>query len=317
MIQSNESAIDKLRPRRQVLGSKASIEITPADYEEIRVSRDGLGLLMGIEQKFNAVLANYEEFERELLTMSLRRMLYADGQWGGFHDDIHTANRRLGNLLSSARAYTDQVQHDIKRVLGRRSDAAATASQRMADASNTIVAYRLMEALRNYAQHQSFPVRTLSFSSTRRESPRGVRVEHTATPYINVRLLTDDSRVDHTLLESLKRGEPEVALTPYLREYIATIGKLHSSLRESLRLHIDQWETCVLNAIERWEREGDGRTLALAAVKVTSVPDGEDESDPVFLFRELVEHRRFLESSLHGAQNLAREFVSGDDREGA
>ena len=47
------------------------IEITEDEYRAIAAAKDGLITFIGIEQKFDLVLENYAEYERELLGLAV------------------------------------------------------------------------------------------------------------------------------------------------------------------------------------------------------------------------------------------------------
>src|SRR5690242_3583592 len=97
---------------RRVMGYSKELPISCASFQALKVAKRGLIVLMSIEEKFAILVANYHELEADLLERSLNSLIYRRHDYGAMHDDRVELSRRLSNLLSSARAYADQVKHD-------------------------------------------------------------------------------------------------------------------------------------------------------------------------------------------------------------
>jgi hypothetical protein len=61
-----------------VLGCSSVIEISDDEFTRITNAKRNFLTLLGIEEKFDLVLENYLEYERELLSLNLQRMLLQD-----------------------------------------------------------------------------------------------------------------------------------------------------------------------------------------------------------------------------------------------
>jgi hypothetical protein len=102
-----------MRYALRALGSSVLVDIDEAAYVEVKRAKDALVAMISVEQKFDLVVENYSDYERELLDLSLHQALRGDLDWAGSQDDIAAVSRRLANLLSAARLYLDQVNHDL------------------------------------------------------------------------------------------------------------------------------------------------------------------------------------------------------------
>ena len=51
------------------------VELTEQDYQQLSDAKDALGTMLGVEQKFDLLIENYADYERQLLDISLRETL--------------------------------------------------------------------------------------------------------------------------------------------------------------------------------------------------------------------------------------------------
>ena len=289
--------------------SADTIELTADEFEEISKSKLNLIIALGIEEKFNLVLENYLEFERELLEMVLGRLIFADTSWSGFQNDIYVLNRRLANLLSACRTYIDQLQHDLSQVFGRNSTELASFRDKLEDEKKSTLGFRAMEALRNHAQHFSFPIQSLMFTSTLDETGVNRTVKNTVSPSLSITELKDDRQFDEDLITDLFNSDTEILLTPLVRDNVEALGRIHRVVHSSLDGNLLAWDAVMHNAIQRWKNQFGDEHLGLAAVRVSS--DGKDEMI-VQVFDEFIERRKFLQKRTSRAANLANQYVSSE-----
>jgi hypothetical protein len=89
-------------------GPGSIAEISEEEFTRAKLAKRRTVLSLVIEDKFDLVLANYADFERELLGLALDRMIYADLSWFSMRSDRQALDRRVVNLLSAGRLYIDQ-----------------------------------------------------------------------------------------------------------------------------------------------------------------------------------------------------------------
>ena len=90
------------------------VPLTLDEFTAIRTAHRFVMVGLGVEEKYNLVLGNFEEMEGEMLRLTLRHALYQDLlHWSTFVDEAHVLNRRLVNLLSTGRLYRDHVLHTM------------------------------------------------------------------------------------------------------------------------------------------------------------------------------------------------------------
>jgi hypothetical protein len=95
------------------------IRIDSDYYENIRNYKANLIRALNIEINFDILLGNYREFEEEILTMSLRHIIFATELHYELKPQRKELNRRIANFLSSSRSYRDQLPQDMNMIYGR------------------------------------------------------------------------------------------------------------------------------------------------------------------------------------------------------
>src|SRR3954466_11738182 len=103
---------------RRVFGNPIFIDIEEQRFRAVLQAKERLLQVIGFEEKFDLLLENLADLERDLLHLNLNQLLFKDLDWHGFRSDTRLLSRRLSNLLSSARLYIDQTKHELSTLLG-------------------------------------------------------------------------------------------------------------------------------------------------------------------------------------------------------
>lgn len=98
----------------RTIGGSELVEIDETSFVELKKAKEALVTMIGVEQKFDLLVENYFDYERELFELALRHSLRFDSEWASFQGDIAGVSRRVANLLSAAKLYLDQTQHDLR-----------------------------------------------------------------------------------------------------------------------------------------------------------------------------------------------------------
>lgn len=154
---------------KRLIGQPNFLEISREKFDEAKVANESLGETLRIEEKFNIILENYREFESELLSLCLNQAIFSNRTWSSFQNEIHIVNRRVLNLLTTCRLYVDQIPHNINSIY-RDKHSTELVEQKMAQEYDSYLGYRVIEALRNYAQHRGLPVFQLQYNITFRQN---------------------------------------------------------------------------------------------------------------------------------------------------
>lgn len=285
-----------------------SISITEKELVKAQKCKKRLLKALGIEEKFNIVLENYLEYEKELLDVTLRKAISFD--MSDSRDIIHSMNRRLVNLLSTCRMYLDQVPQDIGSLLGQDSVVRESFQDQRSEEYDSRLGYRVMEALRNYVQHRGLPVHLISYKSSwiDPESDEDSRHRRQRTIIkINVDRLEEDKEFKKSVVEESRSIGSQVNLKPLVREYITGLMEAHQVIRKELEQHLNKWDKAVLDLVERFRTETETNAGLLESIAIG--PDGR-VLEEVQLLEDIISRRRTLRGKNRGFGDLLKLRIS-------
>lgn len=237
----------------------------------------------------------------------MNKILFMSGEWSESVGDLHTFNRRVINLLTTCRLYLDHVKHNIREMLGNGSNAELKFVNATHEEYDTYLGYRALESLRNYVQHRGFPVHQINLSGRNLEE-HGASVGRTIViPFINTATLRQDGGFKPSVLTELEQMGELVDLRPLVREYIASIGRIHQVLRDEIRGNIGAWEAIIRNAQTEYRKTGASDLTALAAVHEN---EHGQTVEHVQLFDDFMLRRKALMQKNYSVAHCARHFVS-------
>lgn len=249
-----------LAPRleQRIIGPRASLDISEEEFQSLAHARKTLIDALAFEQRFELLLGNYLDFEVTATRLSLFALASDDySTYVAGAAALLEANRLLMNFMTAARAYIDQVKQDFKHLtlnapFGDQADTLLSAEY------NGSFDYRLMEALRNHAQHKGMPAHgytasdnlheTLSFNCVKEE-------------------LANLGGFKASVLDEMPT---RVDLRYAARRYVECISRVHLALRVQVSFPIDEARKTVEGAINRFKSVNDGKALGLHAHRVVS-----------------------------------------------
>ncbi|WKA26387.1 hypothetical protein [Bradyrhizobium roseum] len=100
-----------------------------------------------------------------------------------------------------------------------------------------------MEALRNYAQHRDLPVHILA--SKRGPNRKEVGLGFQAVPKLDLLRLSQDQAFKRSVLTELAQYKRSTALTPFVRDYIRQLAKVHRQFRFLSKELKDDWNATI------------------------------------------------------------------------
>lgn len=290
-----------------VLGGSLFLEIAEEEFTEAVEAKRCLVEALEVEEKFDLLLTNYQEFEHELLQIALEAALRFENNWSASVGTLMTVNRRLVNTLTACRLYLDQVGHNLSSIYGSNSTAQQQMISQCRAEYDARIGYRVMETLRNYVQHRGMPVHSLSLTGSWIEATRQVRkhIQQSVVPLTSTERLEEDSRMKPAILTELRSIGKEHDLKPLLRDYVAGLGAIHASLRRSLESDLARWDTTVETLIERYRVAG-GITIGLALVNRVERVSKQHE----FLLDGFILRRRELTARNHQTAHYPKIVVT-------
>ena len=263
-----------------------------------------------VEQKFDFLIANYIEFESALLASGVHDMVLGGQDYDWFAASRASFDRRIMNLLTTARTYTDSVPQHVNRIFDRDPERKATAEANFSSEYDGRLGYRTMCALRNFVQHQGFPVHGSAYGSSRVGEGETRKIRFTVDPYLRPSELREGD-FKKSLLTELEVIGDKIDLKFLVRDYIEGLSASHSKLREMIDSTIKEAAIVIENAIKSFEDEfpSEGTIVGLAAVRVEAGPNYHDD---LAIIREPNEYRLRLRTKNPEHVNLTRRYVSSE-----
>ena len=247
--------------RVQVLGAVPEIEISSEEFNELHTAHRVLFAGVALEEKFELLLSNYVDLEKDLLSLSVDQMVRGEISYERLFDARTTLNRKLINLLTTARLYVDHLPHQTNEIIGnaRQSEVKALLSVEY----DSFFEFRFMEALRNYVQHRGFPAHGLSFPSHWVEGKRKDLVYSVEFSAVRERL-SEDGVFKKTILAEMPT---KVDLKATVRFYVECLDRVHQAVRILVTPTIDCAREKIRQTMERYEAVYHMKPLGLAALQ--------------------------------------------------
>jgi hypothetical protein len=252
---------------QKVLGPHRRLPITEEEFLALKAARQVLSEALPFEQRYELLVGNFIEMELSLTEFCLRSTIEPQYAYLDIARVIQEANRRIGNLLTAAKGYIDQVKQDFKSLSlsPKFSESVDALLQQEYDSS---IEYRFMEALRNYTQHRAFPATKFSGAVIPDDDANGW-VESVAI-FSRKDELFRDKKFKQKFLDALPT---EIDLRRYGREYVRCLGKAHIALRALIQPAVTQARTLVDTTIQRYGDSGANPTIGLCARRMNNGPE--------------------------------------------
>ena len=292
------------------------VRVDATIFERFLLSVKTVNALREIESLFNLVAESLIAFERYLLNASLDTLAYrVAGRevWDRRHNEI---DLRILTILTAVRAYHDQRKHLLGQTLMSAGDKSAVETE-FNKAFDRSFGYRLMETLRNYAQHRRLPLggyseRNLNES---RDDKAGEsepsRLRLTIDPHFSrKKLLEGRSAMRSATMNELEALEFEQLDVKYLlRRYIAEISVCHEAFREHSQNSLGESETAFVEMVDTFrnhvEEDKDQSPRHMVLLKLCH-----DENADFYADMELVENLKLSRERWRDFQHFSRAYCS-------
>jgi len=220
-------------------------------------------------------------------------MVSHNTEYSTTHDARSLINRRLANLLTMARLYIDQVKHDVSRLFG--PDAAETSliCQSFRTQYDSLLGYRLLEAIRNSMQHRELPISSLVYPSVREDRGNAFVIRHQVVARISVEHLRADSKLKPVIVAELQERGDWHDITPFVREYVEGIARVHEGIRSATDEFVRPWSDMLHNALRNYSTLLNQSVSRAVVYRLT---DDDNEAERFAIFTEVIDRLKRLRS---------------------
>jgi hypothetical protein len=234
--------------RGTALSYPQKVETTREQFEDIRCARNIQVEALYIEQKYDFVMENYLELEESILRCGLSDMLLGGRDRKEYSADTALFNRRIMNLLTAYKTYDDTYVQHFNRIFLKDRAILRQAKQSFSEEYDSRVGYWMIPKIRNYVQHQGFPMHGSSYASRWMEDEHGIeRSRHTVDLYISPQELSE-GKFSVEVRERLGRMREKVDLKFLIRDFMEGFSAAHTRNRDIL-VHRLEWANAYISSV--------------------------------------------------------------------
>ena len=285
----------------------SAITITKSEYIALKEAKDILSAGLNIEQQYEVLISNYEDFEKEIVSVAIEHMLYVVGDFRQYHARL---NRRIINLLTTSRLYRDQVKQRMKVIIQSSSEKGIDKVEDLfTEKNHKHLEYRFMEQLRNHVQHFDFPVDMLSLSSwVENLNQPNMEMPSTVEFASDKKRLRADPQFNKQVIGEI---EDTVDLKQMTRKYVECLSVIQGSIRSLILEKLSEARELIEECINRYREEVDGQT---SSVTVIAFEEGGEDKEEVYLSLSGDDLRLELTKKNRTLTNLSSSYVTGKKR---
>lgn len=221
---------------------KGRIDILETAYCDISQS-------IFLEEKFDILLENYSEYEKDLLTIAWDSILYLN------YDLLNSVNvrdlitRKIINLLGTLYIFKSQWKKHLRAMSWITPIEIKKIEDLEKRVKNELLGFRFCCKLRNYATHNDLPVSLYKTSLNVDEKLNDKPYLRSAViPCIELEDLIKDKEMMKFKKEFMEKTDKDIDLRPLIRESILGLAKMNNHIRETLEEHLLRCESLLFNS---------------------------------------------------------------------
>lgn len=248
-----------------------------------------------LEEKFDIVMENFNEYEECLLSLASQANIFRNISTERFNQNRSLLDRRIINLLASSSMYTDQAKVFFKKVFGKKSKELLSLESHMEAIRVENLGFRVCEYLRNYTQHYNIPINSLLVHRDYGKDGEDSVIGESIIPYIKLSILSEDKKFFDSIgteLIALTTGKDNFDVRPLIRQFVHGLGKIQEFIRSILETCLVEWETSFSKIFEIVKHnfiENSPNEILLA-----TIDDESNISEPYWIGLQIIDHRNML-----------------------
>ncbi len=288
---------------RRAVRSDATITITRSEFVALKEAKHILSAGLDIEQQYEVLLSNYEDFEKEIMSVATEFMLYVPNDFRQYHARL---NKRIINLLTTSLLYKDQVKQRARVIIRNSDEEVYKVETLFTEEYNKHLEYRFMEQLRNHVQHFGFPVDSVTLSGWV-EHMHQVNMELPSTIEFGSekKRLQENPKFKKSVIEEL---DDTVDLKQMTRKYVECLSEIQASIRTMILEKLNEARGLIEECINRYRDEIDEQANN---VIITAFEEGGEDKEEVNLLLNWDDLRLELTKRNRILTDLSVKYVTG------
>lgn len=214
------------------------------------------------------------------------------------------------HILTVARSYLDCAPRLVARITGACDGEEAPFRQLVAAQYDKHLGYRVLEAMRNSAQHHGLPLHGSVLGGSWVPVGQHVkgRMHSYAMPTISIDELERDRGFKRSVLDELRAIGKKFDVRNFVRVYIEALSEVQSSVRKSTTDPIARARSQVATAIDTWLAANPGQKPI--GLTIVDIDDSGQHSKKVPLNLRTFEVAERLKAENRQLINLSLSFIS-------
>ncbi len=214
----------------RAIGNFPKIEIDAERFLNLKRSKKILNHALAIEEKYEIIISNYIELERQTANEIIAQMAMSSIEYRDAFRSVFSLNVKMVNLLTSARLYADQLSKHISACLPDSPKIKEEVKKIFSAEYDSSFEYRFMEALRNHVQHNGLSVHDCVHNT--RWSDDCSRLEYSLYFAAQKLELSLNKKFKKTIINEMPE---QVDLCSASRSYVESISNIHEQVRELIK----------------------------------------------------------------------------------
>lgn len=289
-------------------GEYPEISISKEKFEELRTAKDKLAAGLALAEKFEILLQNFLELEKELLSISVDRFSPDSGDYTQAFNEKLAMNRRIVNLLTSTKLYIDQAVKHIYPFFDDNEKTKQNVKSHFSEEYDKSSSYRFMELLRNHVQHYGLALHSVEKHSSWVNNNHQQLMEHRIKIF-SIRSILEENKSSKKSV--LKQMEEEINLKVAAREYIGSLSRVHSKLSKLIEIEIHKSRSLIESCINDYMEANSNNVSGLHALQFEQHEQGKKITDKFYLTLEWDNVRVNLNRKHESIGKIEKKFASG------
>ncbi|PSW91239.1 hypothetical protein [Photobacterium iliopiscarium] len=294
--------------KQMILAPTVALRIDESEFEKLKLSREILLSAKAIEEKYDLLISNFLELEKEILSQLAEHMIFSQFSYQDMYNLRSVLNRRVANLLTSTRLYYDQIEKHVRTCMKGENKFGKEVKAYFCDEYDTNFEYRFMEALRNHVQHYGLAVHSLSLPSKwvgENESKQMIN-------QLKINSTKDELSQNKEFKSSVFSEMPEkVELTKAIRIYIGCFSNVHKRIRDLINFNVSLSRADIEDVIHRYKEVNAGDAIGISAYSVEEDDPSSMPIDKISILLDWDNVRLNLNEKNQSSKNMSKWYVSG------
>ncbi len=293
----------------QILNPRAAaVEISKPEFDKVLNAKHVVMAMISLEVKYNIIVECYRRLEFEMFEIGFDRSMENDFSRKVSSKIVIRLNQHLLSFLTAVRAYHDQRPQDLAAFSTAVSPWVKNAEGVFRRIFDLIFEYRVMEAVRNHAQHHRLPTTKFHMGASQHATEKGVStLRYTLDPEIDLNEVANNVKLSKKIRDEIKNlGVEWIDLKLAVRRYVSGLVRGHNEIRLML---FDVFAEAKQVYAESADRYKSSSVLANDALFVMAYSEPES-CKPIYLGADVIAEAERM-SKLHpSATNLSTRYVS-------